>query len=1127
MAKWMAPAVDRQERLMEWVDRIADEFETAWRSGATPRISDYLGACGGERRAALIRELVLIDFEYRRQSDDDWSFAHYASEFPELSTEFLADSAADPTGSSCDFDADQAAQSRAAAIAACPEYEILESLGCGGMGVVFKARHRLLKRIVAVKMIACDGRTSADAHSRFWTEAEAIARLQHPHIVQIHEIGSHTPFFVLEFVAGGNLRQRLDGQPLPALESAQLVEKLARAIQHAHEQGIVHRDLKPANVLLTSDGEPKITDFGLAKLLDADQEQTRSGAVLGTPSYMAPEQASGLAKEVGPATDVYALGAILYEMLCGRPPFRGLTAIHTLQQVRTDEPVSPRRLQPMVPRDLETICLKALAKAPAARYTSAAALADDLRRFLDGKPILARPAGTINRTVRWCRRSPFQAAAALTAIALTIAMFTFVTLTLHMRAEARQRDVYIQQLAGLVHGNHPIGWSTKAENLARLATHGELMAPRQLAFASLAGLDARMVKKIEGISTASLAFDPRGDRFALSGRNGAGGKAAEAARVWTGLSEDYVASRKGGAGPVAFTRDGAALQLVCANEQGSALILWDIDQQKALCQVELPATDPQRFARIIHNGLGQPLLSLSSQGEFFAAAAKGATNDGGVAVWDRAGNCRLTVPVPAVALALSTAGERIAICDADGHIWIWRVNERRQEAEFRATRATPLSLAFSRDGKRLAIGDSTGTATIWDLATYLPVTYCRGSLGNVNSVAFSPDGTMLATGATDRARVWDAATGQTILEFSHSQSVASLAFSNDGRRLGLVTHPPTHVFIYDLEYGRGVFTLRGLTGQLSALAFSRDGTTVAALNQNWQLAIWNGQNGQRRQIIDVTPSGSAVNAALILSDDGRRLALAANQQARAWDLATGLDTGNWRLPEGQNNCLMFGQENELFLFRVEPGPDDKPTGRIRNLLGANPLVALGEIHDFNLHVFGVRAVPEAMQFIVDGTGNGPGEPRRMVQAIDARQGTAIWVVDSKRSALNGQIAIDAGGQSLALQLGNIRNPASLAQIADGRPIRSLHQVPIAFSQVANYAVSFDAHASRRGLKELQLGRLDRDNPLTTLETEAPQSCTAIFDGDGRHLVWPRQDGLVLLCDLEPARIRLASLGLGW
>jgi serine/threonine-protein kinase len=279
-----------------------------------------------------------------------------------------------------------------------PGYEVLGTLGRGGMGVVYQARQTKLGRIVALKMILSGAHAAEADLARFRTEAEAIARLQHPNIVQIHEIGEHggLPFFSLEFCGGGSLEKKLNATPLPSRGAAAMVAVLARAMQAAHEKGVIHRDLKPANVLLAEDGTPKITDFGLAKKLD-EASQTATGAVMGTPSYMAPEQAGGKSKAFGPACDIYALGAVLYECLTGRPPFRAATAMDTLLQVVSEDPAPPRLLNPNVGRDLETICLKCLEKDPRRRYESARALAEDLERYLAGESISARSLNLVNR----------------------------------------------------------------------------------------------------------------------------------------------------------------------------------------------------------------------------------------------------------------------------------------------------------------------------------------------------------------------------------------------------------------------------------------------------------------------------------------------------------------------------------------------------------------------------------------------------------------------------------------------------------------------------------------------------------------------------------------------------------
>ena len=300
-----------------------------------------------------------------------------------------------------------------------PGYEVLGELGRGGMGVIYQARQLSPRRLVALKMILAGEYAGADALARFHNEAEAVARLSHPNIVPIHQVGEHNgrPYLTLEFVEGGNLAQKLRAGSLPFREAAELLQQLAQAVHFAHSRGIIHRDLKPANILLapadadsaSSLGVPKITDFGLAKQRDgmvsvAAGPRTQSGAILGTPSYMAPEQAGGKSKDIGPAADVYALGAILYECLTGSPPFQAESMIDTLLKVAAEEPTPPRKLRPDCPRDLQVLCLKCLEKDPKQRYASAGDLADDLRRWLDGKPISCRSPSKTERLVRSLKR---------------------------------------------------------------------------------------------------------------------------------------------------------------------------------------------------------------------------------------------------------------------------------------------------------------------------------------------------------------------------------------------------------------------------------------------------------------------------------------------------------------------------------------------------------------------------------------------------------------------------------------------------------------------------------------------------------------------------------------------------
>ncbi|MFL5340052.1 MAG: protein kinase domain-containing protein [Gemmataceae bacterium] len=345
-------------------------------------------------------------------------------------------------------------------LARVPGYQIQRELGRGGMGVVYLARQEKLNRLVALKMVLAGLHAGARDRDRFQREAETVARLHHPNIVQIYEVGEAEgrPYLALEYVDGGTLAERLQGTPLPAREAAQLMVPLARAIQAAHAAGIIHRDLKPGNILLQAPGPgtqesgpgvaelcPKITDFGLAKEIDSAVGNTQTGAVLGTPSYMAPEQASGQVRAVGPAADVYALGAILYELLTGRTPFLGATPLDTVMQVATDEPVRPRQLQPKCPADLETICLKCLQKEPRKRFATAGELADDLQRFLNGESIRARPVGPLERGWRWARRNP-QVAALLAVLAAVVVGGFVIVFSLWRQSESRR--VFASQQEG-------------------------------------------------------------------------------------------------------------------------------------------------------------------------------------------------------------------------------------------------------------------------------------------------------------------------------------------------------------------------------------------------------------------------------------------------------------------------------------------------------------------------------------------------------------------------------------------------------------------------------------------------------------------------------------------------------
>jgi serine/threonine-protein kinase len=364
-------------------------------------------------------------------------------------------------------------------------YEILGTLGRGAMGIVFKARQPGLKRLVALKMILSGDHAQEQELIRFRGEAEAVARLQHPNIVQIYEIGEDAgrPFFSMEFVEGESLAKKIAGTPQPPREAARIVQILATAMQAAHQKNIIHRDLKPANVLMAVDGTPKITDFGLAKTLEEHTGQTYSGTILGTPSYMAPEQAEGRVEDIGPRSDVYSLGAVLYELLTGRAPFKAGSVLDTLEQVRTMEPVAPIQFAPSVPRDLETIALKCLQKDPARRYDTAIALAQDLGRFLAGEPILARPISSSERLWRWCRRNP-RVALLSGLVVLAVLAWATTTSVLAIRIKDQKDKTEIARLDATQNAE-------RAENNAAMANLNAAEAQKNAARAEKNALTAQ------------------------------------------------------------------------------------------------------------------------------------------------------------------------------------------------------------------------------------------------------------------------------------------------------------------------------------------------------------------------------------------------------------------------------------------------------------------------------------------------------------------------------------------------------------------------------------------------------------------------------------------------------------
>ncbi len=437
--------------LMRQIDAVCRRFEADWRAGARPPFDSYLAEVHDQARAALQAELEAMERELRQSEEtvargESASTSEAATMAPAEPPTHRNPAPARPSvhedatvapGDQATLDRRPASTGEAAEPSLLPvryfgDYEIIREIARGGMGVVFRARQMSLNRPVALKMILA-GQLANDVDvKRFYTEAEAAANLDHPGIVPIYEVGQHEGqhYFSMGFVEGQSLSHRLADGPLPPREAAELIRRVSEAIEFAHQHGVIHRDLKPANILLDNDGNPRVTDFGLAKRIEGDSGLTGSGQIMGTPSYMPPEQAGARRGEVGPAADVYALGATLYALITGRPPFQAPTPLDTVLLVVDAEPVPPSRLIPGLARDLETICLKCLEKDPQRRYPSARLLGQDLAHWLRGEPISARPVGRPERAWKWARRRPVVAGLLALLVLVTAAGFVGITASL-------------------------------------------------------------------------------------------------------------------------------------------------------------------------------------------------------------------------------------------------------------------------------------------------------------------------------------------------------------------------------------------------------------------------------------------------------------------------------------------------------------------------------------------------------------------------------------------------------------------------------------------------------------------------------------------------------------------------
>jgi WD40 repeat protein len=727
-------------------------------------------------------------------------------------------------------------------------YEVLGELGRGGMGVVYRARQVSVNRVVALKLILSGAHAGPKERERFRREVEAAARLDHPNIVKVFEVGEHEgrPFCAMEFVDGGNLADRLKGTPWPARPAVALTAAVARAADHAHQRGVVHRDLKPANILLqkqevrsqksevrdqtgradlcslTSDLCPKVADFGLAKsLTDSDPGPTRTGDLLGTPAYMTPEQAEGRQSRVGPAADVWAVGVVLYELLAGHPPFQGESGTETLRQVRMTDPVPPRWVRPDLPRDLDTICLKCLEKDPGKRYATAGELADDLERWLRGEPVTARPVGPAGRFTRWCRRNPRVAALSGTVAALLVA-----AVALGVAAVVNLDDARTQagKLAGREReARERAEEDVRREEAGRQKEAADRVRERQQVARLLAAAAARRLDDgdVTGAAVsfaAAMEAEPDPAAAAAHHRRVAA-LLAICPRVVRTFRVPTIPGR-----PVRLTSDGS--RVLTFTPAGDPQV-WEVATGAPLPALPGPRAESGRASGTNPAAVEVP-EGLTTDGRVWAALG----NDGKLRAWDAATGQPKALPLkPGEGVFddhFSPDGGRYVAVAADGRSRQLRTAAGDAVGEPLAGTDGHYWHAFSPNGKWLATWGPQSPARVWDAATSREAARLDHP-GHVRRVAFSRDGRRVATGGDDGiARLWDTA-GWKPLRFHlpHGPAVHVVAFSPDGGRV-LTADLDGGGKLWDAATGRAVGGRVALGGLVTTVRFSPDGGAFAA-----------------------------------------------------------------------------------------------------------------------------------------------------------------------------------------------------------------------------------------------------------------------------------------------------------
>ncbi|HZZ77447.1 MAG TPA: protein kinase, partial [Gemmataceae bacterium] len=875
-------------------------------------------------------------------------------------------------------------------------YEILAEIGRGGMGVVYKARHVGLDRLVALKMILAGPHAGPREQLRFRQEAEAVARLRHANVVQIYDIGESDgcSYLALEFVEGVSLAQLLRGTPQPILPAARLIEILATAMHYAHQQGIVHRDLKPANILLEGQSvrrfddegfpclvprpnaplpNPKITDFGLAKRLDSESALVQSGEFVGTPSYMAPEQAKGSGQPVGPAGDVYALGAILYELLTGRPPFRGPTSVDTVLQVLHEDPVRPGSFRSDLPRDLETICLKCLAKDPARRYATAEELADDLVLFRKGQPIKARPVGVFEHVWKWAKRRPVSAAAVI-AISLTAILgYSVITWLWHDARTARD-DMEVQrekaeearhnEAEHRKHARHALYFSRVAQSqlqwrlndfhgaeqsLAKCVPSDGDVDDRGWEWHYLQGLfhnDLFTLPHGHGGASGSIVYNKSGTHIATVVSGPPAGETPEPSelRLWDARTGGLVKTWTGPGSLHRLAFHPFDNVLALASMDGTVMI-WNADSGSEVLR------------RQMHN---DRIWSITFSPDGKSIASADAT--GVLKIWNAADG-KILQDIPAHkdvvhGVAFHPTKPMVATASADGAVKLWDTITGQEIRTLRGHKLGVVCIAFSPDGQSIVSASSNGNHKIWDLESGKVTQSLTSDTGGVLHVVYSPDGRYLAKAGKDGSvRIWHLATGVERMAFrGHTGPVECVHFSPDCQRVASISPGDGLAKVWDLTRHPEHATFARTDKDIEAIAFVSEGKNLISITSEGKLQSWDAATGmlQTERLMPIHKSILSPAVPVAFSTYGKFLAARSEKDARVvkrWYTSSGAEAATFQGHALPVCCVRFSP-NGAYLATAACNPDaadapneimiwDAGTGnRLASIAGAGRIFSL-------------------------------------------------------------------------------------------------------------------------------------------------------------------------------------------